>query len=846
MEAGNGHTVDGLAISTAVSSASDPDQAVRSLHSALAMPNPGLVVVFASSRYAPSLLEQAFAETFGDVAIIGCATDGEISGDGYINGALTSLALADHACIVSSVLLSNVSQCDQADIRAAAESLVEDMESRGIVPAQHTTFCLLLISGEHRMEEQVIGAINAVLGGLQVFGGSAPSGRGSPCHGAVIHGGRFHPDAAVITLVNTSLPFKAFSAQHFVGTGEQVIVTGADPDNRIVTELNGECAAFEYARLLGRDVEDLRAFDSMLPPLMVRIGGAWYARSIERITPDNSLHLACAIDEGVPLSVGRNSGMLNNLRQTLQDVNRSIGPPAAILGFDCIMRRIEVQSSGLQADMARIFADNKVVGCSAFGEQFNGLHLNHTFTGVAFSSAPAASLPQVFHGTEEGSGEVERLESENAKLRKTVRVLLQRLERSMNVPSDTFSLFQNNVLLETTIKRRTEELAELNRQLNSELVARREMEEALLAAKQAAEEASGSKTTFLAAISHDLQQPLNAARLLLGALAQERLSNSGKGLLGRIEGALEAAEEMLTDFLDVARLEAGGITPRMTDVDIGPLLSQLEAEYGPQAKRRGLRLRVRRKPVSILTDSHLLQRILRNLLANSIRYTERGGVLIGCRHRGDKLRIEVWDTGIGIPVAQIGEVFKPFHRINATGESGSGLGLTIAQNMAEMLGHSLSFRSMEGKGTVFAVEVARAYRPDGSVSPPAGFSILANQTILIIDDDRDSRDSLATILRAWGCNPLAAANVAEAALQRRTRPDLAIIDYHLGDNLTGLDAINTLWPSSRGRPPILMVSANSSPTVIEQIRNCGYEFLAKPINPARLRSTLSYLLNPPR
>lgn len=834
------------AIGKAAVAADGAAGAARALHAALRMPSPGLVLAFASRRFDHREMEAALAESFGGVPVIGCVSDGEISSDGYIKGALTGLAIADRACTVASVVLPGVARLNQTDIRAAAEGLVEDLESRGIVPAPHTTFGLLLISGEHRMEEQVAGAVNAVLGGLQVFGGSAPSGRGRTSPGAVIHGGRFHSDAAVIALVHTTLPFKVFSAQHFVGTGEQVIVTGADPDNRIVTELNGECAALEYARLLGRDVDELRSLDSMLPPLMVRIGGAWYARSIERIMPDNSLHLACAIDEGVPLSVGRNAGMLDNLRHALRDVHATIGPPSAILGFDCIMRRIEVQSSGLQADMARVFADNNVVGCSMFGEQFNGMHLNHTFTGVAFSEMSPSAGEQPPQPAEGDWSEVERLESENAKLRKTVRVLLQRLERSMNMPSDTFSLFQNNVLLETTIKRRTEELAELNRQLNSELVARREIEAALMVAKQEAEEASRSKTTFLAAISHDLQQPLNAARLLLGALAQERLSTPGKGVLGRIEGALEAAEEMLADFLDVARLEAGGITPRMTDVDLGPLLTQLEAEYGPQAKRRGLRLRVQRRPAAAHTDSHLLQRILRNLLANAIRYTERGGILIGCRQRGEMLRIEVWDTGIGIPTARLDDVFKPFQRLGATGEAGSGLGLTIAQNMAEMLGHRLSVRSVEGKGTVFAVEVGRGRLLDARPSRPSGFSVLTDRTILIVDDDRASRDGLSTVLRTWGCAPLAAATVAEAALLRATRPDLAIIDFHLGENLTGLDAINTLWPNARERPPILVISANPSPKVMEHIRACGHEFLAKPINPARLRPALSYLLCPPR
>lgn len=848
---GSGKAVSASMIQQAVSTRSDPFEAVRELHAAIARQPLGLAVVFCSKRYDKDSLEQAFQEVFGDAPLVGCTTAGEVSALGYTDGTMTGLGLAAEACVAVSDFIPEISGFKPAQGRAVVASLLAELRRQGIEPTPHDTFGLLMIDGMRFVEEQVISTLNGALNGLPLFGGSAGDDM-TFTDPQVLFRGRFHSDAAILTLVHTRLPFKVFSSQHFVGSGEQAIVTGADPDRRIITELNGESAALEYARLLGRDIEELRTLDIPLAPLVVRIGGAWYARSPERINDDNSLQLACAIDEGVPLSIGRNTGMIPNLQKTFETIHAAIGEPIAVLGFDCVVRRVEAFATGLQADSARLFAANRVIGCSAYGEQINGMHLNHTFTGVAFGRpvsvrAPAPACAAAAAAPPDG-GEAARLESENAKLRKTVRVLLQRIERSMNLPSDTFSLFQNNVLLETTVQRRTEEMAELNRKLNQELIARRETDAALTAAKAEAERANLSKTKFLASVSHDLQQPLNAARLLLGALMEEKLSTSGRSLLGRIEGALEAAEEMLADFLDVAKLESGGVTAHSAHFAISQLLSQLEAEYTPQARRKGLVLTIVQSSAVLYSDKGLLQRILRNLLANAVRYTRRGRILVGCRRDGERLLVEVHDTGIGIPADRLQEVFQPYLRIDGGDPNttrGSGLGLTIAKNIADILGLTLGVRSAEGTGSTFTIGIPmgdRALPPEQNPIRQGSTATLAGRRILILDDDSHSREALAAALGGWGCEVLVAATVEEAGSLARQRPDLLIMDYHLDDAVTALDALDTLRGHMDAAKPVLVISADRSKAVGDQVKRRGLEFLSKPINPARLRSLVTYLL----
>ncbi len=824
----------------------DPVQAVRELFDAIFLPSAGLTVVFCSSRYDRHALELALQETFAGAPLVGCTTAGEISPHGYTMGGLAGISIAREACISVSRLIPAVSSFDAGDGRDVSHALFEDLRRQGVEPSHHTTFGMLMIDGSRLVEERVISSLSASLSPLSLFGGSA-----SNCtfngETLVFHDGRFYGDAAILTLIHTHLPFKVFSSQQFVGSNDQLIVTGADPERRIVTELNGEPAAFEYARRLGWNISQLRSDGALLPPLVVRVGGSWHTRSVRGLTADGGLELACAIDEGVPLSVGHNTGMLENLRSLFEDIQGAVGHPHAVLGFDCIMRRIEADTVNIKPELRDLFAQYHVVGCSTFGEQFNGLHCNHTFTGVAFGFGSAETkgrgMPPAPQETELG-----KLEKENAKLRKTVRVLLQRVERSMNAQGDSFSLFQNNVLLEATVRRRTEELAELNRQLTQELIARRETEAALVAAKAEAESANASKSDFMAAISHDLQQPLNAARLLLGALLEESLSGPGRAILDRIEGALEAAEEMLADSLEVAMLEAGGLTPRLTQFPIASLLAQVEAEYAPQARRVGLQLKVLPCSALVWTDRSLLQRVVRNLLANAIRYTPEGRILVGCRRRGEELLVGVYDTGVGIPEDKKMEVFKPFRRLGPGSRDrsgGSGLGLTIVDKITQALGLSVEMRSTEGLGSAFLVGVPladmMAARTPEAMPVPRSAAILSGKKILVVDDDPLSVEGLERILSAWGCVTLMSMSIAEAIERARSGPELIIVDYHLGDDKTGLDALDEMRQVMGVCPPALVVTADTSQAVQEQIRRRGHEFVAKPISPARLRSALTYL-----
>lgn len=847
---GAGLTVSNTMIHQAASTKSDPFEAVRELHAALAHPRSDFTAIFCSKRYDQPLLEQALREFFGGAALVGCTTAGEISTAGYTDGGMTGLSIAEEACVAVSDIILDISHFKPAQIRVVVEDLQNQLRQRGIEPASHNTFALMLIDGMCCAEEQVISTLNTALGGLPLFGGSAGDDMRIAAT-QVLYRGRFYSNAATLTLVHTVLPFRVFSSQHFVGNGEQAIVTGADPDRRIITELNGDSAGLEYARMVGCDIEELRAKKMLLPPLVVRIGGSWYARSPSNIMDDNSLKMACAIDEGVPLSIGRNTGMIPNLKRSFEAVQAAIGSPVAVLGIDCVMRRVEATSLDLGPDIARLFGENRVIGFSAYGEQINGMHLNNTFTGIAFGQSVGIERPQagpIQPASADTQTECERLEHENTKLRKTIQVLLRRIERSMTIPSDTFSLFQNNVLLEKTVQLRTEDIVELNRKLSQELIARREVEVALTAAKAEAERANLSKTNFLASVSHDLQQPLNAARLLLGALMEEDLSSSGMSLLGRIEGALEAAEEMLADFLDVSKLEAGGFATHPSHFAIGPQLAQLEAEYAPQARRKGLSLRIVQSGAVLHTDKGLLQRILRNFLANAIRYTRSGRVLVGCRRRGDQIMVEVHDNGIGIPKDRLQDIFEPYRSLDAGGPNdshGSGLGLTIAKNFADILGLKLVVQSTEGRGSTFAVCIDTGHLPRaaGGASLAQGASApLAGRRILVLDDDIKSRDALTTILGGWGCETLAASTVEEAISLSRKRPDLMIIDFHLEDGLTALDVLDTLKKYAGQEKPALVISADQSKAIPDQLQRRGLEFLPKPINPARLRSLVTYVL----
>ena len=371
--------------------------------------------------------------------------------------------------------------------------------------------------------------------------------------------------------------------------------------------------------------------------------------------------------------------------------------------------------------------------------------------------------------------------------------------------------------------------------------------EAQRQAKQEAEAANSSKTRFLAAASHDLLQPLNAARLFTAALGtQDDLSTDSAELAQRIESALRAAEELLDGLLDVSRLDAGSLKPSPGPVSIERLFASLNEQFAAQAQARGLDLRVRALPLNALSDRALLRRILQNFLANALRYTAQGGVLLACRRRGAMLRLEVWDTGPGIPDEQTQAIFAEFHRGDSAspwGEKGLGLGLSICQRMAGMLGHRIDLASRLGRGSCFAIETpltAEPAQPPAIHAAPA--AALPRQRVLCVDNDPEILEGMRALLARWGQDVDTAAGLEQALLASRAhRPDLVLVDFHLNETLDGLAVLEILRRNIVPAPPGALITADGSEEVARRARDGGFPVLYKPVKPAALRALITAL-----
>jgi signal transduction histidine kinase len=456
---------------------------------------------------------------------------------------------------------------------------------------------------------------------------------------------------------------------------------------------------------------------------------------------------------------------------------------------------------------------------------------------------------------EEGS-QVRDLVRENEKLRKIVDVLMRRVERSTDAQGNAFSLFQAAIILESTVRERTAELQSLNDRLSEEIDERRAIEAALQIAKVQAERANAGKTEFLAAASHDLMQPLNVARLFVDAIAERPLDAATAQMLERVARSLDSAESLLRTLLEMSRLDAGALRAEMSDFALEPLLRHLASEYGLAAEERGLRLRVVPSDAVVHSDRGLFERIVRNLLSNALRYTERGGVLLGVRKRGDCVRVEVWDTGPGIPAESLGDIFREFHRLanpsrGADRSPGMGLGLAIVDRIARLIGATIDVRSRLGCGSVFCVAVALA----AGEAAPAAIAVLGDRagepfrgrTILIVDDDGAALDSMCRILRGWGMDAIAARSVDDAvrfSLGRRELPAAILADYHLLDGATGFDAIDAVRASfACVKIPAIVVSGDPSDATRRRAAERGFGYLTKPLRVERLRSLLAHVLS---
>jgi signal transduction histidine kinase len=414
---------------------------------------------------------------------------------------------------------------------------------------------------------------------------------------------------------------------------------------------------------------------------------------------------------------------------------------------------------------------------------------------------------------------------------------VQRAQASLRETADT---------LERRVSERTAELVEVNRRLEGEVTERRAIEAALMDAKTVAEKANLSKTRFLAAASHDLLQPLNAARLFVAALGDRRLALPTRALVSQTSTALDSVEDLLEALLEISRLDAGAIQPEISDLRLDRMLRTLQVEFAPLAQAAGLSLTIDTQPIWVRSDIRLLRRVLQNLLSNAIRYTPQGSVAVHCRPDGDRIAIDVIDTGPGIAADKQAYVFEEFRRLDLR-PSGKGLGLAIVRRAVDMLGHDILLRSAPGEGACFTVTVPcgiERAEPDELETGAARGRSMTGLRILIVDNERSIQTGMRTLLSGWGCDVATADGFAEAVaeIDRGDRPDIVLVDYHLKDGETGDDTIARLQAHLGTQVPAIMISADRGEELKAKMAGQAIPLLSKPVKPAQLRALLRTML----
>jgi len=370
------------------------------------------------------------------------------------------------------------------------------------------------------------------------------------------------------------------------------------------------------------------------------------------------------------------------------------------------------------------------------------------------------------------------------------------------------------------------------------------------AAREAAEQANEAKSRFLAAASHDLRQPIHAQGLFLEALSYSRLDEHQRRILDNAKAAGLASTDMLNTLLDFSRIEAGVVQPSMQPVDLHSLFYKMELDLAPLADAKGLIYRCRETELQILSDPALLELILRNLITNAIRYTERGGLLVAARRRRDHAILEVVDTGIGIAADQQREIFREFHQLGNSERDrrkGLGLGLAIVEGLASSLGHRLTLVSRVGRGSAFRLEVPIA--PLQPLAPypdrPPQDTDAAPQVrgcILVVDDDEAIRLGMQQLLESWGCTCVAAESYdAAVALPWPAAPTMIICDYRLRDQQTGAQVIRALREHFVCQIPALLITGDTAPERLSEAAYSGIPLLHKPVTAKELRQAIGRL-----
>ncbi len=370
--------------------------------------------------------------------------------------------------------------------------------------------------------------------------------------------------------------------------------------------------------------------------------------------------------------------------------------------------------------------------------------------------------------------------------------------------------------------------------------------------KDAAEEANVAKSRFLAAASHDLRQPLHALGLFVQSLHESGLASRERHIIANIRRSVDAMEELFNSLLDISRLDAGVVQPHVTTIPLASVFDSLRFEYAPVARQKHLALIVMKTSVHVRSDVSLLSRIIRNLLSNAVSYTDRGGVVLGCRRSGASVRIEIWDTGRGVPPDRHEEIFREFSQLEnpeRDRRKGLGLGLAIVQRLARLLGHTIELRSEVGRGSVFSITLPRGSAQDCAPleAPPETTTAfdLSHALVLVIDDEAAVQDGMAAVLRKWGCDVVTSGSGEEMLAKLvgvHRLPDLIVSDYRLRGDENGIQVVELLRSEFNVDVPALLVTGDTAPDRLRDAEASGLPILHKPVNPARLRTLIANLL----
>jgi len=375
-------------ILTAASQHTNADHAAAELADALWHDHLGFVLFFCSAEYDLAGLADALESHFPSTPLSGCTTAGEITPLGYDRGSIVAMGFDRRLFAVETALIDDLDHFELTHAQPLVDGLLARCRRQTIAPINEHSFVLTLLDGLSSREEQVLATLDAALGHIPSFGGSAGDDN-HLSHTHVYTAGRFHSHAAVVVMINTRLPFEVFSTHHLTPLTHKLVVTEVNRERRRVIELNGLPAAQVYADLVGVAPEQLSAVIFARHPLAVRIGGQHYVRSIQRVHSDGSLSFYCAVENGIVLTAMQSTPLLENLKIMLAGVSARLGTPSVIIGCDCFLRRMELEALEHVEQASQLLRQAGVVGFNTYGEQHHGMHVNQTFTGVAFGSLPA-------------------------------------------------------------------------------------------------------------------------------------------------------------------------------------------------------------------------------------------------------------------------------------------------------------------------------------------------------------------------------------------------------------------------------------------------------------------------